>query len=111
MRYNQRDFLNKIQYITAKIICQLSHIRNIEDVNVRTYFLYLCCLEVVQVDQLRAAVQDDEEKRDHILPIGKDGVSSVQLLRHEAWRQYLHPHAQSAVQAAGLPGGRCHGVH
>ena len=63
------------------------------------------------VDQLRAAVQDDEEKRDHILPIGKDGFSSVQLLRHEAWRQYLHPHAQSAVQAAKLPRGRGHGVH
>ena len=111
MRYNQRGFLNKIQYITAKIICQLSHIRNIEDIKFRIYFLYLCCLEVVQVDQLRAAVQDDEEKRDHILPIGKDGVSSVQLLRHEAWRQYLHPHAQSAVQAAKLPRGRGHGVH
>ena len=63
------------------------------------------------VDQLRAAVQDDEEKRDHILPIGKDGVSSVQLLRHEAWRQYLHPHPQPPVQAAKLPRGRGHGVH
>ena len=47
MRYNQRDYLNKNQYITAKIICQLSHIRNIEDIKFRIYFLYLCCLEVM----------------------------------------------------------------
>ena len=56
--------------------------------------------EVFAGDQLWPVISNNERKRNHFLPFRKDGIPSIELLRHEAWGKHFHSYTGSIVPLA-----------